>query len=131
MTRTDDRITFQTAVALGLQWPGVQRGTAYGSPALTVDGLMFACVPVNRSVEPNTLAVRVSLGAREDLLTEAPDIYYVTDHYVEHPIVLVRLSRVRREALADLLRMGYDYVRNEKRRSPDRNRLTTRPRRRP
>jgi hypothetical protein len=108
-------ITFQTVRAIGLQLPGTEQGTAYGSPALKVNGEMFACIPVNRSVEPDTLAVRVPFEQRDDLLTEAPDIYYLTDHYVDHPIVLVRLSRVRRDALGDLLRMAHRFAASEKR----------------
>lgn len=40
---------------------------------------------------------------REELLREEPSTYYLTDHYVNYPIVLVRLRRVHRDALRDLL----------------------------
>ena len=32
-----------------------------------------------------------------------PDVYYITDHYLNYPWVLVRLSRVHPDALRDLL----------------------------
>lgn len=32
-----------------------------------------------------------------------PDVYYVTDHYVDYPTVLVRLSRIHQDSLKDLL----------------------------
>jgi hypothetical protein len=32
-----------------------------------------------------------------------PDVYYLTNHYVNHPSVLVRLSRIDRTSLKDLL----------------------------
>ena len=117
MAKPADRITFQTVRAIGLQLPGAVSGTAYGSPALKVNGEMFACIAVNRSVEPDTLAVRVPFDERDDLLAEAPDIYYLTDHYVDYPAVLVRLSRVRRDALGDLLRMAHGFVAGKKQRS--------------
>jgi hypothetical protein len=47
--------------------------------------------------------VRVDLEQRELLLEDAPDTYYITDYYAPYPLVLVRLSRVNREALHDLL----------------------------
>jgi len=47
--------------------------------------------------------VRAGLEERECLLEDAPDTYYLTDYYRSHPVVLVRLSRVDRDALHDLL----------------------------
>ena len=115
-------ITFQTVRAIGLKLQGAEDGTTYGSPALKVNGQMFACMAINKSVEPETLAVRVPFDQRKDLLTEAPDTYYVTDHYIDYPIVLVRLARVHRDALADLLRAGHQFVSTEKRHPRNRRR---------
>jgi hypothetical protein len=115
MSTAASPITFDVVRALGRQLPGAEEGTVYGAPALMVNGQIFACVPVNKSVEPNTLAVRVPFAQRDDLLSEAGDIYYLTDHYVEYPIVLVRLSRIRRDALRDLLQMALRVVAAEKR----------------
>jgi len=39
-----------------------------------------------------------------------PDVYYVTDHYVNYPTVLVRLSRIHRDSLRDLLDMARLFV---------------------
>jgi hypothetical protein len=117
--------TFQTVRALGLKLPGAGDGRAYGSPALTVNGQMFACMAVNKSVEPDTLAVWVPFDQRDDLLTEAPDIYYLTDHYADYPIVLVRLARVRRDALNDLLQMAHRFVASEKRQGRTKRRQPT------
>ena len=47
---------------------------------------------------------------RAELLAEAPDVYYVTDHYVGYDAVLVRLSRIKHDALKDLLGMAYKFV---------------------
>ena len=124
-------ITFHDVRALGLKLPGAEASTAYGSPALTVNGQMFACIPVNKSAEPDTLAVRVPFDQRDDLLTEAPDVYYLTDHYVDYPIVLVRLSRVRRDALGGLLQMAHRFVAAEKRQLRSARRRTSARRPRP
>ena len=46
-------------------------------------------------------------GASQDaLLDEAADTYYVTPYYEPHPVVLVRLARIDRDALRDLLAMA-------------------------
>ena len=124
-------ITFRDVRALGMKLPGAEVGTAYGSPALLVNGQMFACLAVNKAVEPDTLGVRVPFDQRDDLLTEASDIYYLTDHYVDYPIVLVRLSRIGRDALGALLEMAHRFVATEKRQLRRRRTKTTsrRPRR--
>jgi hypothetical protein len=45
------------------------------------------------------------------MLTEAPDVYYVTDHYVPYPMVMVRMSRINRDALKGrLLKAGWRFV---------------------
>jgi hypothetical protein len=90
--------------------PGVEEGTAYGVPALKVHGRLLACVPANRSAEPDSLVVRVEFDDRTELLAAAPDVYYVTDHYVGYNAVLVRLSRVNPDVLRDLLGMAYKFV---------------------
>ena len=90
--------------------PGVEESTAYGSPVLKVRGKLLACIPTRRSAEPGSLAVRVDFEDRAELLAADPDVYYVTDHYVGYSAVLVRLSRVDRDVLRDLLGMAYKFV---------------------
>ena len=103
-------IDFDTVRKIGLALPGVEEGMAYGSPALKVRGKLLACVPVNRTAEPGSLVVRVEFDDRAELLAAAPDVYYLTDHYVDYNGVLVRLSRVDADALRDLLRMAHKFV---------------------
>ena len=118
MTRTLD---FDAVRDIGLALPGVEESSAYGVPALKVGGKLLACVPANRSAEPASLVVRIGFDDRAGLLAEAPDVYYVTDHYVSYDAVLVRLSRVDCDVLRDLLRMAYTFVtRNAVAGSPER-----------
>ena len=115
-------IDFDTVRNIGLALPGVEESTAYGFPALKVQGKLLACVPANRSAEPGSLVLRVDFDDRAELLAADPDVYYVTDHYVGNA-VLVRLSRVNPDVLRDLLGMAYKFVtRNAARGSPSRKR---------
>lgn len=107
-------ITFDTVRKIGIVLPGVEEVAAYGSPALKVRGKHLACIPIHRSAEPGSLAVCVDLGDRAALLAEAPDTYHVTDHYLPHPCVLVRLSRMNPATLRDLLGMAYKFVTRER-----------------
>jgi hypothetical protein len=114
-------VTFATVRAIGLAMPGVEEGTLYGSPALKVEGQMFVGVPSHKSAEPNSLLVRMAFERRDDLLAEEPATYYVKEHYLDYPCVLVRLDRVTDAIVRDLLLMGYRFV------SAKTNRKTSRP----
>jgi hypothetical protein len=103
-------IDFDTVRKIGLELPGVEEVTAYGSPALRVHGKLLACIPIHRSAEPDSLMVRVDFDDRAQLLAEAPDVYYLTDHYLGYPSVLVRLSHVTSDVLRDLLGIAYKFV---------------------
>jgi hypothetical protein len=103
-------INFDTVREIGLTLPGVERSTTHGVPALKVQGKLLACIPVNRSAEPDSLAVRVDFDDRAALLAEQPDVYYVTDHYAPYNMVLVRLSRISADVLRDLLGMAHKFV---------------------
>jgi hypothetical protein len=82
----------------------------YGGFALKVRGKMFVCQAMNKAAEPNTLAVRMDFAQRDALLEEDPATYYLKDHYVNYPCVLVRLSRVHPDALRDLVHGAHRFV---------------------
>ena len=67
-------------------------------------------MPAHRSAEPGSLAIRVDFDDRAELLAAAPDVYYVTDHYLNYTAVLVRLCRVTPDLLRDLLGMAHKFV---------------------
>jgi len=89
----------------------------YGSPALKVRGDLLAGLPVNKSAEPGSLGVWIDFDQRAALLAEAPETYYVTDHYVNYPIVLVRLSQIRIDQMRDLLSSAWKFVTSKKKRT--------------
>jgi hypothetical protein len=103
-------INFDTVRKFGLALPGVEESTAYGMPALKINGKLLACLPANPSAEPGSLMVRVDFDDRAELLAGDPDVYYLTDHYAGYAAVLVRLSRVSADVLRDLLGMAHKFV---------------------
>lgn len=108
--RHDTGITFDTVRTIGLALPDVEEDTTYGVSSLKVHGKMFACPAMNRSAEPGSLAIRIDFDRREELIAADPETYYITDHYVNYPTMLVRLSRVHPDALRDLLVMAWQFV---------------------
>jgi hypothetical protein len=104
------KVTFDIVREIGLALPDVEDSTMYGQLALKVRGKLLSCLPVNKSAEPDSLMVRIDLEQRAGLLAEAPETYYVTDHYRDYPAVLVRLSRIPVDQLRDLLGASWRYV---------------------
>ena len=103
-------ITFDTVLAIGRTLPDVEASTSWGAPALKVRGKMFACQAIHKSAEPDSLVVRMDFDQRDEMIAADPETYYLTDHYVGYPCVLVRLARVHRDALRDLLLTGWQFV---------------------
>src|SRR5580704_5667215 len=110
----NNNVTLDMVRKIGLTLPGVEEGTAFGAFALKVGGKLMACVPTHRSAEPNSLLVRAEDADRDALIAEAPEIYYVKDHYLGYNSVLVRLSVVSPDALRDLLGMAHKFVSRRK-----------------
>jgi hypothetical protein len=100
-----------------LALPGVEESTIHGAPSLKVRGKLLACPALHQSAEPNSLAVRIDVCEREELIAGEPSIYYVTDHYVKYSMVLVRLNAIEAEALRDLLERAWCVASSKKKMS--------------
>ena len=97
------KVDFKTVEAIGRTLPDVEVTTAWGSPALKVRGKMFVCIASNKAAEPNSLVAMMDFPDRDALIADDPEVYYLKDHYLGYPCVLARLSRIRRDALRDLV----------------------------
>jgi hypothetical protein len=101
---------FRTVEAIGRTLPDVEVTTTWGKPTLKVRGRMFVCIASHKSAEPDTLVVMMDFADRDALIEEDPDTYYLKEHYVGYPCVLVRLARVHPDALRDLVIGAHRYV---------------------
>jgi hypothetical protein len=110
MVRRKSASTFDTVRAIAKSLPDVEEGTAYGSPAIKLRGRLLACIASNKAAEPNSLVVRVSFDQRDAMIADDPETYYLKDHYVGYPCVVVRLARIHPDALRDLLHAGWRFV---------------------
>ena len=104
------KLDFDAVRKIAKTLPGVEESTIHGAPSLKVRGRLLTCPVLDPAAEENTLAVRIDFDKRAELLAADPTVYYLTDHYVDHPAVLVRLSRIHRDSLRDLLDMAWQYV---------------------
>ena len=101
------KVDFDCVRTIALDLPHVEESITYRSPCFKALGKLMACIAIHKSAEPDTLAVRVDFDSRAAMIEEAPDIYYLTDHYVNYPFVLVRMNRIEPQALKDLLGMAW------------------------
>ena len=108
---------FKLVESIGRTLPDVEVTTTWGQPTLKVRGKMFACIASHKSAEPDTLVVKMDIADRDALIADDPHTYYLKEHYVGYPCVLVRLSRVRRDALRDLITGAHRYVGNSTRKT--------------
>jgi hypothetical protein len=103
-------LSFDAIKRMALALPEVEEGTAYGSPALKLHGQLLGCIPTNRDAEPDSFVVRVDFAERDELIAAEPGTYYVKPHYEDYACVLVRLKKIDRDAMRDLLSMSWQFV---------------------
>ena len=107
---------------MGLALPGTVESVSWRSPSLKVRGRMYAVMASHRSAEPGTLVVVLPIEQRDEIIAADPETYYLTDHYLDYPSLLVRLKRVSDEALRDLLLAAWRLAGTAKPRRPRRGR---------
>jgi hypothetical protein len=98
---------FDRVAVIALRLPGVEVSRAYGTPALKVKGKPLARL---RTEAEGGFALRCDFVDRQMLLQADPDVFYVTDHYLDHPMVLIDLTRVRWDAMPYLVLQGWRLV---------------------
>lgn len=84
---------------IALALPGVEEGTSYGTAAYRVRKKLMARV----REDDVTLVLSSDWDERDNLMETDPDTFFITDHYANHPYVLVDLRKVARATLAELL----------------------------
>jgi hypothetical protein len=110
MPRSRPAGSFETVRRIAATLDGVEEGVAWGVPALKRHGRLLACMASNKAAEPNTLVVVISFDQRDAMIEDDPETYYLKPHYEGYPSVLVRLSRIDRTALTDLLQAACRYA---------------------
>jgi hypothetical protein len=96
-------VTYDTIRRLALALPGVAESTSYGTPALKVRGGLMIRLHQDR----DKIVLRMPFDRREEIMAADPETYFITDHYLEYPWVLVSLAKVHPDALPDLLQTAY------------------------
>ena len=92
-------VTFDTVRQIAKTLPAAEESTSYGTPAFKVKGKLFARL----HQDGESLVIGVDFEAREEMMSAEPEKFYITDHYLNYPWMLVRMSKVSLDELRDLL----------------------------
>ena len=105
-TSSRSRVTYDTVRELARELPEVEESTHYGTPSLKVRGKMF----VRLKEDGDTIVLRTDAFERAHLVSSEPEVFFFTDHYREYPLVLVKLSKVGRAQIRELLEGAWRRV---------------------
>lgn len=86
---------------IALALPGVKEGTCYGTPAFYVGKKLFA-----RLREEGDILVLYTF-VRDIWMKKEPQTFYITDHYKNHPYMLVALNNVAKKDLMELITQAW------------------------
>jgi hypothetical protein len=105
-------MTFDELTSLLLSWDLVEPGTHYGTPSFRVRGKMLTRL----KEDGDSIVIKGVPPEERAMLIEAdPDLYYLTDHYRNYPMMLMRLSRADAAAVAAMLGRTYRELLPKKR----------------
>jgi len=99
-------VSFEQVRTVALAFPGVEDSTSYGTPALKVRGKLLA--RLHESME--CLVLRADFLDRQIMIQSAPSTFFITDHYLNYPWVLVRFSAVQAPELPALIERAWRLV---------------------
>ncbi|WP_409345534.1 MmcQ/YjbR family DNA-binding protein [Paenibacillus sp. MBLB4367] len=95
----------ETVRRIAEKLPAVTEGTSYGTPSFKVGGKFFARL----REDGETLALKLGYEMREFLMLSNPDVYFITDHYLHYPAILIRLPAVDPDELREHIIHAWRY----------------------
>jgi hypothetical protein len=79
----------------------------FDTPAVKVGGKLLSRW---RTEAEGALAIRCDFLDRQILLLMQPEVFFVTDHYRNHPMILLRLDKAPPDVLRDVTERGWRFV---------------------
>jgi len=99
--------SYERYLKVALALPGTEASTSYGTPAVKVRGKILSRW---RTEAEGALAIRCDFLDRQILLHAQPDVFFLTDHYLNYPMILMRIEKVSREVLMDMVERAWRLV---------------------
>jgi hypothetical protein len=95
---------YERYLRIALKLPGTEVSVSYGTPSVKVKDKVLSRL---RSEAEGALAIRCDFVDRERLLQADPEVFFITEHYRNYPMILVRLDKVRADALPDIVERAW------------------------
>ena len=105
-TREKRGVTSDDARRLLLALPGVEEGPCYGTPGWRVKKRFLARL----KEDGETLVVKVGDEERDILMAADPEVFFLTPHYFGYPTVLIRLPKIGKELLREVLERAWRRI---------------------
>ena len=102
---------YERYLKIALALPGAAAATYRGTPSVTVYGKFLSRW---RTEAEGGLAIRCDFLDRQIMLQAQPDVFFLTDHYVNYPAILVRIEKASRDVLLDVTERAWRFVAPEK-----------------
>jgi hypothetical protein len=102
ITRGYDRF-----LRIALAMPGAEAATSYGTPAIKVRGKLLSRW---RTEAEGALAIRCDFLDRQILLLAQPEVFFLTDHYRDYPMILMRVDKASRAVMTDAIERAWRRV---------------------
>lgn len=96
-----------TAATPGPGTPWIRGTTVFETPSVRVCGKLLSRW---RTEAEGALAIRCDFLDRQILLQAQPDVFWLTDHYARHPMILMRMERASATVLTDVIERAWRLV---------------------
>lgn len=80
--------------------PGTEVSTSYGTPAVKVRGKLMSRW---RTEAEGALAIRCDFLDRQILLQAEPEVFFLTEHYRDYPMILMRMEKASAGTMLDVV----------------------------
>lgn len=96
---------------IALSMPGAEASSSYGTPAVKVRGKLMSRW---RTEAEGALAIRCDFLDRQILLLAQPEVFFLTDHYRDYPMILMRLEKASKAAMTEAVERAWRLVASAK-----------------
>jgi hypothetical protein len=103
---------YERYLKIALSLPGTQafgrpRDRVFETPSVKVRGKLLSRW---RTEAEGALAIRCDFLDRQILLLSQPHVFFVTDHYRNHPMILMRLDKAPPDVVTDVTERAWRFV---------------------
>ena len=87
-------------VRIARSLPGTELSTSYGTPSIKVSGKLLSRW---RTEAEGALAIRCDFLDRQILLQVQPEVFFLTEHYRDYPMILMRMEKASSKTMLEVL----------------------------